>query len=234
MNSAVFQAIYDGEALRDRKIDVEQLAPAMLALGELVREANAIINGDQSKVRLLVKANHEHQCFDIWFEVIQTFYRQIKALLGDNEVKTAKELIEWLGLLIPPAGIGLFAFLKIRKGRKVADVQKIIDEDKRGMVSVQIEGEQNRVAVNNYVLGLSENQKIQSAVSGVMVPLKSEGIDSLEFRSDDLDGFKIDDNAAYDIELSCSTDEAEEKYDSQETEAHLEIYGPIFDARAES
>ena len=29
MNSAVFQAVYDGEALREHTIDVEQLAPKM-------------------------------------------------------------------------------------------------------------------------------------------------------------------------------------------------------------
>lgn len=233
MNSAVFQAVYDGEALREHTIDVEQLAPAMLALGELVREANARINGGRSRVKLLVKANHENHCFDVGFELIQTFYSQIKDLLGDDEIKSAKELLEWLGIIAAPA-IGLFAFLKLKKGREIADVRQITDEDKRGMVSIQFEGDDNRIVVHNHVYDMSENKRIQSATTGALAPLKTEGIDSLEFRSEGSGAVKYDKDDATDIEISCQTDEAEKDYEPQEIVAHLEIYGPIFDVKAES
>lgn len=233
MNSAVFQTVYDGEALREHTIDVEQLAPAMLALGELVREANASINGDRSKVKLLVKANHENRCFDVGFELIQTFYSQIKTLLGDEQIKDAKELLEWLGIIATPS-IGLFAFLKFRKGRKVADVRQITDVDKRGMVSIQFEGDDNRIEVHNHVYDMSENKRILSATTGALAPLKTEGIDSVEFRSEDSGAVKYDKDDATDIETSCQTDEVEENYEPQEIEAHLEIYGPIFDVKAEA
>lgn len=192
MNSAEFQTVYDGEALRKHTIDVEQLAPAMLALGELVREANARINGDRSKVKLLVRANHETQCFDVSFELIQTFYNQIKSLLGDDEIKNAKELLEWLGILAAPPVLGLLVFLKLRKGRKITDVRQITDEDKRGMVSIQIDGHDNRVEVHNHVYDMSENQRILSAVTGALAPLKVDGINSLEFRSKESGTVKYD------------------------------------------
>ena len=233
MNSAVFQTVYDGEALREHTIDVEQLAPAMLALGELVREANASINGDRSKVKLLVKANHENRCFDVGFELIQTFYSQIKTLLGDEQIKDAKELLEWLGIIATPS-IGLFAFLKFRKGRRVADLRQITDVDKRGMVSIRFEGDDNRIEVHNHVYDMSENKRILSATTGALAPLKTEGIDSVEFRSEDSGAVKYDKDDATDIETSCQTDEVEEDYEPQEIEARLEIYGPIFDVKAEA
>lgn len=232
MSSATFQAIYDGEALRAHKIDVEQLAPALLALGEMVREANAVINGGRSKVKLLVKADHDNLCFDIGFELVQTIYRQIQTILGDEGVKNAKDLLEWLGIIGCPS-LGLLAYMKLKKGRKVADVKQITDEDKRGMVSVQFEGDDNRVEIHNYVLDLSQNNKIQAATAGVLAPLRTEGINNLEFRSETSENVKYNKEDATEIEASCGTDDVKELYEPQVIEAHLKVYSSVFDKDAE-
>jgi hypothetical protein len=42
---ADFQLVYDGDALSDHTMDVDELAPALLAVGTLCREANRILNG---------------------------------------------------------------------------------------------------------------------------------------------------------------------------------------------
>ena len=45
-----------GPALRDNRMEVRELAPALLALGDLVREANVVANPDQPPVSLQIRA----------------------------------------------------------------------------------------------------------------------------------------------------------------------------------
>lgn len=72
MSRATFTIAYDGPALRDHAMDVRDLAPAMMGLGQLFDAANTALNGDGTRVRVQVKAT-EPGCFQINFEVIQTF-----------------------------------------------------------------------------------------------------------------------------------------------------------------
>ena len=57
-------------------MDVADLAPALLALGELIKQTT--FNGDAAKVNLIVQSDFEHKCFQINLELnsINTkFYR---------------------------------------------------------------------------------------------------------------------------------------------------------------
>jgi hypothetical protein len=94
-----FSVAYDGKARgpEDHAIDVQALAPALLAFGKLIREANTEFNGKKSTAKVLVVSDFEHKCFNINFEVVLGLYEQAKTLLGIEGVKTAKEVLEWLG-----------------------------------------------------------------------------------------------------------------------------------------
>ena len=71
MSRATLTIAYDGPALRDHAMDVRDLAPAMLGLGQLFDAANSALNGDNAQIKVQVKAT-EPGCFQITFEVIQT------------------------------------------------------------------------------------------------------------------------------------------------------------------
>ena len=56
MSKETFTIAYDGPALQDGAMEVRDLAPALLALGQLLDAANATLNGDAAKIKLQVKA----------------------------------------------------------------------------------------------------------------------------------------------------------------------------------
>src|SRR5580693_3318862 len=61
---------YDGEALADHTIDVEDLAPALLALPTLIQESDRIVNNDDSKISVRVMAPAAGS-FEVWFSVFR-------------------------------------------------------------------------------------------------------------------------------------------------------------------
>jgi hypothetical protein len=99
MSRQAFSIAYNGEGRRDvHSMDVEALAPALLAFGRLIREANTEINGKNATSKVLVTTDFENKCFFINFETILGIVRYVRSLLGDDSVKTAKEILEWIGL----------------------------------------------------------------------------------------------------------------------------------------
>ena len=99
VSRATFQIAYNGPATADHSMDVQQLGPALLSVGDLCREANAVIYGpDAPNVNVHVRANFEEGCFDITFDLLKAI-KEVTDLVKYEEVNDAKELLEWIGLI---------------------------------------------------------------------------------------------------------------------------------------
>lgn len=105
--SEKFHVIYDGVALDEHLMDVRDLAPAMMAINDLLIHANQEINGDSLKIELKVKANFKAGSFGIEFHEILSWYSQIRDILTGP---TVTALANAGGLL---ALIGMFKSTKI-------------------------------------------------------------------------------------------------------------------------
>lgn len=93
MASGVHTTIrYDGPALAGHEIDVQELAPALLALADIIQLANKRFNGDAAGMRVLVKADVEQRCFQIDLHLIQSIAKQAKALFSDDNLKSAEDI----------------------------------------------------------------------------------------------------------------------------------------------
>ena len=115
MSKVEFAIAYDGPALANHTMDVQALGPALLAIGDMCREAHRVINGDDgAEVKVHVKATSEG-CFDIVLELIQT-YNVVADLVRDEDVSAAKDLIEWLGLAATPGVVSLLALSEVEEG----------------------------------------------------------------------------------------------------------------------
>lgn len=243
MSRADFSVAYNGSGREDdHSIEVDALAPALLAFGKLLREASLEFNNDRSKAKILVKSDFKNKCFQIDFELIVSVYEHVKTFLGSDPVKTAKEILEWTGLL-SPAGISgggtltYLGYLKWRKGRKVTSVRQLSDQDRSGMVAVTVEGDGNEVHVHNHVHNLSNNQKALKATRDTFNPIGTDGFDRLELKDNDTVISKFSMAEIEDIIATCNEalDELSNlEPDIDETVAWLSVYSPVFDANSHS
>lgn len=177
MNQEKFNVLYDGEALRGSEMNVQTLAPALYALGTLLEEANTSINGNRATVGVNVRASFKTGCFGIELSTFVSLLEAGKSMFTGDNIATAKNLLEWLGLAGMVGG-GLIGFVKWLRGRKIAKISLIDEKNYRVFVGEEYYDTEREV------IDLYRNHKIHEAFKNVLSPLSKEGID--EFAVTDL------------------------------------------------
>jgi hypothetical protein len=180
---------YDGPALSEHQIDVQDLAPALMALGNIVQAANRKFNGDRVDVRVLVNADVDQKCFMIDLSLAMSLLDQAKTFFDSDRVKTAKEIAEWIGLVAGGSG-GLFALLKLVKGRG-DDASPLQVTQVGGLVTIV--GNGNTIVVPAETYALAQDKNIVEQAKVVMRPLAKPGYTDLSFVEDDKEVVSISD-----------------------------------------
>lgn len=241
MSKVSFQLRYDGPSLSEHGMDVADLAPALLALGDLVKRANTAVNGNASKVNLIVQSDFEHKCFQVSLELVQSILSTIGSFLTDEQaLKKAHTIAGWLGL-VGGGGFGLFKYLAHRKGKEIESVSSVSDQttistsDSHGTVAVKFKGDGNTVNVDQNVYLLGEDPLIRDYAAKVVSPLKRQGINTLQFNPESpVRGETINkaDAEAIIAGRAQLRDLEEETFEPQPIVAHLQISRPDFEPQA--
>lgn len=184
MNQGQFQIIYDGPALQTNELNVKDLAPALLAVGDMLEEANRVIYGEKSKVYVNVKGSFKTGSFQVDFTTTQAFLDNIVEIFN-NQPPT----VQILTLL----GIAKYTVDGIEATTKIGDVvikgvlQLIlwvknhsiirVTKTKDGNTSI-IELDTGETAeVDNSVINLFRNIKIRNSFEIIVNKfLSQEGI----------------------------------------------------------
>ncbi|MFZ4600410.1 MAG: hypothetical protein ACOYNN_17355, partial [Terrimicrobiaceae bacterium] len=172
---------YDGSALAGKSMDVADLAPSLIALSDLIKAANRQFNGDRSGVKILVNANLDQNCFELFIDLAQTLWESVSNLIADDRVATIKEIAEWIGILgAGGSSITLYALIKILRGKNVESTT-IEKNDGKDVLQIHIYGDSNHITVDKNVYEMYSNQVIRNHAIKVLEPLTKDGYDSLEF-----------------------------------------------------
>lgn len=176
---------YDGPALQDHQMDVQELAPALLALAEMIQLANKKFNGDAATMKVLVKADVEQQCFQLDIHIVQSILETAKHLFGTEEYKTAREIAEFLDLILP-GGVagGVWWFWKKFYGQEAPPegTDTAIEFEQHGGQTVLATAKDGgQVTVNNNVFLLATDPEMISLAHKVVKPLKRPGYKTLGF-----------------------------------------------------
>jgi len=169
---AHFHLVYDGPALAEHRMDVRTLAPALLAMGDLVERANELLNGDQARMVLNVKASFKQGSFGIDLESVQSLWNQLLDIVGSPQIQGVKSLLELLGMA--SGGLGLLKLIKRLRGRGIRKIEPIGN----GLVKLYVDDEQ--FDVEEKVILLLRDYRIRKALQDVVTePLKNEGIETV-------------------------------------------------------
>jgi hypothetical protein len=232
---AKFQVAYIGDDDNDHSMDVEALAPALLAFGKLMRAANAELNQSRATIKVLVDSEFEHKCFLINFVTLQTILDTVKDFLNNEGVKHATDVLQKVGVTAGTAAAGLFGYLKWRNGRKVESAQEV--KDSPGTMVIKVEGNNNTLQIGSDVFRLAQNPQVLEAVEGTLTPIENKEAKAIEFRKDSKSfaTYRTEDVRA--IVASCEDPGGIEFIEEEEEEprvvtAVLYSHGPVFDSKA--
>lgn len=178
MSAKEFSVAFSGPAVDEGAMDVADLAPALLALGDLLRSANQVVNGDRATVKLQVKAEARVGSFEVDLQVIQGTLDQMRsALLGDGAI-AAERLFS---LIVGGGGIvsGLFGLIKWLGNRQPDSTTTL----ENGDVQITI-GDQSQVFSQNVINIYNDRPTRYNASRSVAALKDRDGLERIEFKDD--------------------------------------------------
>src|ERR1022692_1892815 len=181
MSISQFQLAYDGEALRAGTMDVYELAPALLSVGDLVKDANRYLNSDRATVSVNVQSDFRRGSFEIYLVIDQSLIEQAKGVLFGAAVIDAKTIFETVfGAIEKGAKVvkGLISLYKILQGEAIVPGQVTITGNSVTIINSRI----GEVPADANSASLYTIDAMRTLLERVLRPITKPGIDTLEVR----------------------------------------------------
>lgn len=187
MSSSQFLVAFEGAAFEDGEMDVRDLAPALLALGDVIQAANRALNGDRAEASLKVRATNRGS-FEALLSIDVSFLQSIGDMLdayADNPDRTvaARDLLALIigggvvvGTTVRISYAGLLFVLKLLRGKKPDRVETRADG------SAVIIHNHTTIVLDRRTLGLLDDIPTRSAVEKFgEVALQIPGVEAVKF-----------------------------------------------------
>jgi len=162
-------------------LDVFQLAPVLLSLGQLISESQRTIFPNSQRLAVNVRP-FKQASFDIQLILHpMSNLQQILEIIRTPNGRDIKELLQYIGLIIPPAtaaagcGISLIKLIKWLKG-KPKQIEKTNSTELK-----YTHNDGNSIVVKPQVHALYQNVSIQQTIyNGIAKPFENEKVENIE------------------------------------------------------
>jgi hypothetical protein len=177
VSSTEFSVAFEGDPFENGEIDVNDLAPALLALGDVVQSANLALNGDRADARLKLRAT-QRGSFDALLTLDVSWVADMLDMVSahPDRMIAAEKLAELLlkgGAIVGGTTYGLFKVLKFLNGKKPDK----IEETPKG---TEITVNHTTILVEPETVRLLEDRKTRQAVEKFgNEALKIKGLDQI-------------------------------------------------------
>ena len=152
---------------------------------------------------------------------MESIVEQVTNLLTRQNIDTAADIVQILGLSVGGTGLGLFSFLKWLRGRKVASSTPAVD---RGVVKLILD-DGDEIEIPSETLRLYQRLTIRKKVEEFVAPLKSVGISSIGFGKTRESEITI---SADELEYFAAPQLDDEQIVESTSERALQIVSPVF------
>ena len=170
---------YDGLSVQDGTMPVHELAPALLAIADLVQAANTEFNGNRARVSVNVTAPPKGGSFQIDLSVAQSILDQARGMLEGIEVSDAGKIV---GAVFGVGG--LLPLVKFLKGKRPRNIDIAINIGNRGDVTyTNVEGDQH--VTTYHIHSLASDAQVQDNINAINRPLERQGVDLLKVNDAD-------------------------------------------------
>lgn len=193
MAQTAFGATYDGPALEDGHMAVRDLAPALLALGDLFADASVLVYPERKPAALHIQATREGSFIIDLFLEAERAWDQIQDIFGSDGASAIVNLKE----LVLGSGVGLLWLIKRLRNHRITGQERALDP---GHVRLSLD-DGTTLEIPAEVFRLYDSVEVRRKARLVVEPLTREGVDRLEFRSETSGSLVIekDDVSAYEL-----------------------------------
>ena len=175
MEAKSFSIVYDGEPVSEGSIDVNDLAPSLVALGELIESAIPFVDPSIPKLSLRIKPTFKKGSFEVFLEVRSQLSNFVN-LFSSNEATAICNLLAIVGISGSGIAYGCLQLIKKVRGR----TPEVGESALKGHVRVLIPGEEP-IDVDTRVWSLFNFLPARKQVERILRPLDN-GFESFEIR----------------------------------------------------
>lgn len=177
---STFKIGFDGPSVENGEIDVADLAPALLALGELFSAANQALNKDRAEAKLRIRAS-EKGSFVALLSLDVSFVTDLLDMVAahPDRVTAADQLLDLLikgGGALATGTVGLFGALRFLGGKRPDKTEK----NENGTTSITI-GPTTIVVDQRTVVLLEDYRTREATEKFVETALNAKGVNKVSF-----------------------------------------------------